>query len=182
MARKALSKKTRFEVFKRDAFTCQYCGSHPPSVILHVDHIHPVAEGGTNDQDNLITACQSCNLGKGARLLSDVPNAIRDMAKDLADREEQLRGYNKLLKDRAIRIENESWEIAEALEGVIWIDDYITENLESIKIFLARLPFEEVLSAAKFAESKFPFDRPRGFKYFCGTCWTKIREAGGGTR
>lgn len=36
--RKSLSKKTRFEVFKRDSFECQYCGAHPPSTILHVDH------------------------------------------------------------------------------------------------------------------------------------------------
>lgn len=46
MARKAISKKTRFEVFKRDRFTCQYCGATPPGVLLHIDHIHPVAEGG----------------------------------------------------------------------------------------------------------------------------------------
>ena len=40
--RKAISKKLRFEVFKRDSFTCQYCGKSAPDVILHVDHILPV--------------------------------------------------------------------------------------------------------------------------------------------
>lgn len=46
--RKAISKKTRFDVFKRDGFTCQYCGAHPPEVVLHIDHIIAVAEGGTS--------------------------------------------------------------------------------------------------------------------------------------
>lgn len=64
MARKGLSKKIRFEVFKRDQFTCQYCGKKAPDVILHVDHIQPVSKGGTNDLLNLITSCQDCNLGK----------------------------------------------------------------------------------------------------------------------
>lgn len=69
--RRSLSKKLRFEVFKRDDFTCQYCGAQPPKVVLEVDHIHPVAAGGGNDPENLITACDKCNRGKGKRLLGD---------------------------------------------------------------------------------------------------------------
>lgn len=67
MERKPLPKKVRFEVLKRDRFTCQYCGRKAPDVVLHVDHIHPVADGGTDDMTNLVTACSECNLGKGAR-------------------------------------------------------------------------------------------------------------------
>ena len=51
--RKALSKKIRFEVFKRDKFQCQYCGSSAPDVVLNVDHFDPVANGGTNELVNL---------------------------------------------------------------------------------------------------------------------------------
>lgn len=69
--REAISKKIRFEVFKRDSFKCQYCGESAPDVTLHLDHIHPIAEGGDNSITNLITSCQPCNLGKGARTLSD---------------------------------------------------------------------------------------------------------------
>jgi hypothetical protein len=72
--RKGLSKKVRFEVFKRDSFTCQYCGKQPPDVVLHVDHINPVASGGDNDPLNLITSCQDCNLGKSATPLENAPN------------------------------------------------------------------------------------------------------------
>jgi hypothetical protein len=67
--RKSMSKKTRFEIFKRDGFTCQYCGAQPPDAVLVVDHINPVANGGDNDHLNLITSCEVCNQGKGARLL-----------------------------------------------------------------------------------------------------------------
>jgi RNase P/RNase MRP subunit POP5 len=66
--RKPLSKRTRFEVFKRDGFRCVYCGATPNEGALHADHVTPVAGGGTDDVANLVTACASCNLGK-----SDVP-------------------------------------------------------------------------------------------------------------
>lgn len=69
--RKSLTKKIRFEIFKRDNFTCQYCGRKAPSVILNVDHINPVKNGGDNDIVNLITSCFDCNSGKKARLIND---------------------------------------------------------------------------------------------------------------
>jgi len=69
--RKSFSKKERYEVFKRDDFTCQYCGREAPDVILEVDHIKPIVEGGSNDLTNLVTSCRDCNRGKGARELSD---------------------------------------------------------------------------------------------------------------
>jgi hypothetical protein len=69
--RKNLSKKIRFEVFKRDSFKCQYCGTAAPEVILHVDHIEPHSLNGSNDIMNLITACDKCNLGKSDRKLDD---------------------------------------------------------------------------------------------------------------
>ena len=61
--RKAISTRTRFEVFKRDGFKCLYCGRTPPAVLLHVDHIIPVCGGGDNSRDNLATSCDKCNLG-----------------------------------------------------------------------------------------------------------------------
>ena len=69
--RKTISKSLRYDVLKRDSFTCQYCGRSAPEVQLHVDHIVPVSKGGQNDISNLITACQDCNLGKGAKLLNE---------------------------------------------------------------------------------------------------------------
>lgn len=69
--RKDLSNRQRFEVFKRDRFTCQYCGKSAPDVVLNVDHIKPVSHGGTNTITNLVTSCYECNSGKSDKLLSD---------------------------------------------------------------------------------------------------------------
>lgn len=87
-----LSKRIRFEVLKRDKFACQYCGAKAPDVLLHIDHISPVANGGKNELANLITSCVGCNLGKGARLISD-DSAVakqRIQLEELQARKEQL--------------------------------------------------------------------------------------------
>jgi hypothetical protein len=61
----------RFEIFQRDHHTCQYCGRKAPDVELQIEHLHPVAEGGTDDPSNLVTSCSECNSGKGAKLIAD---------------------------------------------------------------------------------------------------------------
>jgi hypothetical protein len=77
MSRESISPKLRFDVLKRDGFTCQYCGRSAPEVELHVDHVVPVAEGGGNDPGNLTAACVDCNLGKSDSLLADAVHALR---------------------------------------------------------------------------------------------------------
>ena len=64
---RTITPAVRFEVFRRDSFTCQYCGRRAPKVILHVDHVLPIVAGGTNELTNLTTACSVCNVGKGGR-------------------------------------------------------------------------------------------------------------------
>ena len=74
----AISKKLRFEVFKRDGFKCAYCGETPPEVVLEVDHIDPKSKGGSNDINNLITACFACNRGKRNISLNKIPRKISE--------------------------------------------------------------------------------------------------------
>lgn len=90
--RKSISKKDRFEVFKRDSFTCQYCGAKAPDVVLEVDHIKPVALGGDNSVMNLVTSCAPCNSGKGAREISDgsVVSRQRTQLQELEERRQQI--------------------------------------------------------------------------------------------
>lgn len=90
--RKSLTKKVRFEVFKRDSFTCQYCGAEAPNAVLHVDHVLPVKEGGDNEITNLVTACAACNMGKGARKLNDDSALARQKQQlnELNERREQI--------------------------------------------------------------------------------------------
>jgi hypothetical protein len=90
--RKNLTKKLRFEVFKRDSFKCQYCGSSSPDVLLEVDHIKPVSDGGLNELTNLITSCFDCNRGKGKTLLDDnsMLEKQRKQLEELNERRNQL--------------------------------------------------------------------------------------------
>lgn len=91
--RKAIGKKLRFEVFKRDSFTCQYCGKSAPDVILEVDHINSVKNGGENNIMNLITSCRDCNRGKGPGELSDRAMLKAEMKKlqDINERRNQMK-------------------------------------------------------------------------------------------
>src|ERR1700692_3429417 len=59
---------TRFNVFLRDRFTCQYCGEPHPSHDLTFDHLVPRSRGGRTTWANVVTACGTCNLWKGNRL------------------------------------------------------------------------------------------------------------------
>ena len=58
---------TRFNVFLRDKFSCQYCGSKSE---LTFDHLLPRSKGGKTDWNNVVTACSSCNVKKGGNLIN----------------------------------------------------------------------------------------------------------------
>ena len=57
--------KKRIQILVRDNYTCQYCGAKAPDVRLEVDHKVPVSKGGSSKEENLITSCWECNIGKG---------------------------------------------------------------------------------------------------------------------
>ena len=57
-------KKIRNRILDRDIFTCQYCGETSQNTKLTIDHIMPYNKGGKTIEDNLITACEECNIGK----------------------------------------------------------------------------------------------------------------------
>ena len=173
--RRSFSAKARFEIFKRDKFCCQYCGAHPPDAVLEIDHITAVANGGGNDPDNLITACWKCNRGKSSRKLTNVPRSLEEQAAEVAEREKQLRGYHDVMQSRRDRIEDESWRVARVLRASAEAG-FRTEWLASIKMFLGKLSFHDVLEAMELADARFPYSESRAFKYFCGICWNKVRE------
>jgi 5-methylcytosine-specific restriction endonuclease McrA len=63
---------TRFNVFLRDAFSCQYCGDQFPTHELTFDHVIPRSRGGRTSWDNVVTACSCCNLRKGSHLPREI--------------------------------------------------------------------------------------------------------------
>lgn len=177
MARKPLSKRTRFEVFKRDGFRCVYCGAHPPDVLLECDHIVPVAEGGGDEEANLTTACFDCNRGKAAVPLTVIPKSLPERAAETAEREEQLAGYREVMEARAERIDSDRWEVAEILVPRSSKDGMKRDWLRSIMTFNERLPLHVVKEAAELARDRVPFSDRRRFLYFCKVCWNNIKEA-----
>src|SRR3546814_12572342 len=70
---------TRFNVFLRDRFSCQYCGFRLATQDLTFDHVIPRSRGGRTTWENVVTACGACNLRKGSRLPRDIgmiPRAV----------------------------------------------------------------------------------------------------------
>jgi hypothetical protein len=178
--RKAISKMTRFEVFKRDGFACQYCGAHPPAVILHVDHINPVALGGVNDMDNYITACEPCNLGKSARSLADIPQSLKDKVAQIAEREEQIQGYQQVMSSKRLRLDDEAGAVREVYEQFNEGFTLSESAMVSVRKFVDQLGMHAVVDAMESAHTRGTVRRNGEFKYFCGICWNLIRGQNNG--
>ena len=60
-------RKIRARILARDGWTCQYCGNDEHA-LMTVDHVIPISKGGTDEDSNLISACQRCNYSKGNRM------------------------------------------------------------------------------------------------------------------
>lgn len=85
-----LTREEAMRVFRRDHFKCQYCGldglhRFENWLILTVDHVHPHSKGGARIMNNLVTACQPCNLIKGKRVYKSFAEAKKYV---LAQREQ----------------------------------------------------------------------------------------------
>jgi hypothetical protein len=187
--RQPISKRTRFEIFKRDKFTCAYCGRTPPTILLVVDHVVPVVEGGRSDLDNLITACEECNQGKGAVSLDQVPQSLADSITQRQERAEQLAEYNRILTRLRKRDEAECEELGRYWHNLHEPQEerdkwtFSPARMQTIKGFMRLLPKTEILEAMDIAHGRWQVysrsSEDRCFRYFCGICWRKSRERGG---
>ena len=80
-----LRREIREAVFERDNYTCRYCGRKITELrrfhrfarrdvgLIHVDHVIPRCRGGSDEMDNLVTACQACNLTKYNQIWQPIP-------------------------------------------------------------------------------------------------------------
>lgn len=174
--RKPVGKKLRFDVFKRDGFQCQYCGSCPPEVVLEVDHIKPVSKGGTNQVDNMITACFDCNRGKSNGLLEVSPETIAEKAERMEEKREQLKAFERL--QRAERRRQD--KAIDKLEGIFknyhsnrGFTDKFKNDIR--RHFLPRISVFQLEDAMEIAMTRVQGRPEDSIKYFCGVCWAKIR-------
>jgi len=172
--RKSISKKLRFEVFKRDNFTCQYCSAKPPKVPLEIDHIIPVIKGGTNDDYNLITACFDCNRGKGKHSLENSMPTQDEQIERLKEAHSQYKIYLKFLKDTAKQQTQTVQMVCDVYEEIYYGETFTPKFRISIKQFIDKLGVDEVILAMEKSIQKCyrQSDVP---KYFCGICWNKIK-------
>ena len=150
--RKSIPKKVRFEVFKRDFFTCQYCGRKAPDIVLECDHIIPVADGGENDMMNLITSCRDCNRGKGKTRLDNSQMVEKQRARldELNERREQMEMLLEW-KEELMDVEEQQVDAVETLiQRVTGDDEYGFTELgrsNTLKL-IERFGLEEVLTAS----------------------------------
>jgi hypothetical protein len=177
--RKALPKAVRFEVLKRDSFTCQYCGAKAPDVVLQIDHIEPVSLGGSDSLLNLATSCAACNGGKGARRLDDA-SVVEKQRQQLAQLQERREQIDMLVE----------WQ-----KGLGNLDDYATEKAaefwrelapgwtltdtgtKKLRAVLRRFGLDEVIAAMRVAANTylvFEGDPPRVTNESWGVAFDKI--------
>ena len=169
-----VSVRTRFEVFKRDCFTCQYCARKSPEVVLELDHIVPVCENGSDDVINLRTSCWECNRGKAG-----VPLTIVSLAEDpthravlLLETERQLREYNVVLAEARQRREDDAWELLRHWTNDETLDSYDRRELSWLTATLEWLPPETI---REYMDSAIRNGAIRDLRYVKG-CVRNLRE------
>lgn len=69
--RPAAEQRLRGRIFRRDGYSCVYCGTDGTAETLSIDHVQPRLRGGDASEGNLVTACLPCNARKGQRRLSE---------------------------------------------------------------------------------------------------------------
>lgn len=168
----AISQRMRFEVLRRDNFTCRYCRSTDNE--LTVDHVTPVTLGGTDELTNLVAACRHCNAGKSSTVLE--AEKVADVSAD------------------ALRWAKAMAEAAAEREGTAVPSDLLGDFYDHWDSFgpANELPDGWQSSVARFAENGMtlvllkdaastalgrdyvaPWHK---FRYFCGICWKVVGE------
>jgi hypothetical protein len=158
LKRKEISKRLRFEIFKRDSFKCQYCGLSAPDVLLEVDHIIPVKEKGSNDPTNLITSCKDCNKGKSGHKLDDnsVIEKQRRQLEELNARREQMKLMLKW-RQELDNLDNEKLKILTdrfvSLTGNQWTLNEI--GLKNLRSWIKKYPMDLLLEAIDISTQQY---------------------------
>ena len=103
---RTISPQLRNEILERNGFTCQLCGAGAGDtdpfnpnrkVRLHIDHIVPISQGGTDDKDNLRFLCSACNQGR-ANVQPPTETALNIIAKIRKLPKSEQRGIYEILK------------------------------------------------------------------------------------
>lgn len=174
----SISRRLRYEVLRRDGHACRYCGAVAPAVHLTVDHVIPVALGGSDEPTNLVTACRECNAGKAASA-PDAPivaNVADDALRWAAamERAAFMQAFERSELEWACRSFDETWTRWQSNgEHAPRPEDWQV----SVKHWVAAgLDLEALNSLVEdvMPRRNVPFDRL--WTYFCGAAWKTLRE------
>ena len=178
----AVSKRLRYEILRRDNHTCRYCGATAPDVPLTVDHVTPVALGGTDDPTNLATCCEPCNSGKSATppdaaTVTDVADdamrwaaAIKQAAQQLSDQEKPKLAYRQVFEEAW---NSWTWDS----KGKRKTFDLPAAWKTSIETFRQTgLPAEVWPGIVEKAMTNKTVRADNLFRYTCGIAWRMVRE------
>lgn len=170
----AVSKRTRYEVLKRDNHTCRYCRSTENA--LTIDHVVPVALGGTDDPTNLVAACKDCNAGKSstspdAPLVEDVKNdTIRwAAAMEMAARRAMKRHEEAVDYVHDWTLSWNKYDIGYQSLPAGW-----EESIDGFR--RAGLTIEQLQLALAISMSKRHVALREKFRYMCGVAWSMVTE------
>lgn len=113
---------TRFNVFLRDLFSCQYCGQRFPTQDLTFDHIVPRCRNGKTNWENVVTACVSCNHRKGRKLVSEMNGELTLKKKPVEPSRLTLQAHARRFPPRNL---HESWR-----DYIYWSQELYIERDE----------------------------------------------------
>lgn len=177
----AVSKRLRFEIFRRDNHACRYCGAIAPEAKLTVDHVTPTALGGGDEPSNLVTACSDCNSGKTS-ITPDSP-LVEDVAQEAVLWSAAMRAAAEL-ETAKLKSEKSVFEHFEHHVWGSWTHGYKQEPFplpvswrNSIRSFLAAgLTMELLAECVDIACERDSIRPDVRFKYMCGVAWRKLTE------
>ncbi|MFI1485696.1 HNH endonuclease [Streptomyces sp. NPDC020747] len=178
----AVSKRLRYEILRRDSHTCRYCGTSAPDVPLRVDHVTPVALGGTDEPSNLATSCEPCNSGKSsstvdAATVADVSDdALRwAAAMQQAADEKRQEVAPKLAYREHFKKSWQGWtrEVGWKTQKVELPDSW-KGSLDTF--YEAGLPQEVWPDIVEKAMTNPTVRVDNTFRYACGIAWRMVRE------
>lgn len=167
----SVSKRTRYEILRRDAHTCRYCGAKAPDVPLRVDHVVPVALGGSDEPANLVTACQDCNAGKAST--SPDEHVVADVREDALRHAELVRQAYAVLVERM----GERNDYIDAFAEAYTYEPLPSDWRHSVgRWFEMGVPVDLLTDAAEIACSLTrTFKSTDRFAYMCGIVWKQVR-------
>ncbi len=174
----AVSKRLRFEVFKRDNHTCRYCGRSAPDVSLTIDHVIPVALGGPDQPDNLVTACAECNGGKSsvspdAPVVADVQEDALRWSRAIAAAAQQMLADQER-RDANYEAFDRKWQSWTANGSPLPRPNGWRQSLDAF--MAAGLPLAVLLGCVDVAMANDKLRPENRFRYVCGIAWKKVAE------